>query len=346
MLTLVKEGKNANAIVPIVGATAKARARPIATVYFTHNLKEDNKNDAPAAATLTLHRSHIKKVNQISENEYTEICKMIDVGEEPEVGHPLRKAYWDVRDRFETSLMREMYIGDQKDIRFQLDLPRAIRDWPYTMTLFGSSGAGKTYFLVSMFERYLKGVPSGASIRPIIWLSPEEKIDKTLAPLKKPRWSSYYHGIDISEKAVKESKLGAEAYFKEHVSSVIDKYGENALIAFDDFLDAAPGMYPLLERLYNSSLRVARHMNSGVFSLQHTYAGHRATSQSLQSNRYVIFFPRSQQQRCISFLKDHLGLGQPEAKVIVKRFASLDRAMIVQMHSPVCIFNSKYLLLI
>ena len=115
---------------------------------------------------------------------------MLDTGEEPEVGHPLRKAYWDVRDRYETSLMREMYIGDQKDIMFQLDLPRAIRDWPYTMTLFGSSGAGKTYFLVSMFERYLKGVPSGSSIRPIIWLSPEEKIDRTLAPLKKPRWSN------------------------------------------------------------------------------------------------------------------------------------------------------------
>ena len=214
------------------------------------------------------------------------------------------------------------------------------------MTLFGSSGAGKTYFLVDMIERYLRSVSSGAAIRPIIWLSPEEKIDKTLAPLKKPRWSSYYHGIDISEKAVRDSKQGAEEYFSQHVSSVIDKHGENALIAFDDFLDAAPGMYPLLERLYNSNLRVARHMNSGIFSLQHTYAGHRATSQSLQSNRYVVFFPRSQQQRCIGFLKDHLGLGQPEAKVIVKRFASLDRSMIVQMHSPVCVFNTKYLLLI
>ena len=32
--------------------------------------------------------------------------------------------------------------------------------------------------------------------------------------------------------------------------------------------------------------------------------------------------------------------------MIVKRFASLDRSMIVQMHSPVSIFNSKYLLLI
>ena len=131
------------------------------------------------------------------------------------------------------------------------------------MTLFGSSGAGKTYFLVAMIERYLKSVSTGASIRPIIWLSPEEQIDKTLEPLKKPRWSHYYHGIDISEKAVKESKLSAEEYFGQHVRSVIERHGENSLIAFDDFLDAAPGMYPLLERLYNSSLRVARHMNSG-----------------------------------------------------------------------------------
>ena len=346
MLTLVKDGKNANAIVPIVPTSGKARARPIATVYFTHNMKDDNKNDAPAQPTLTLHRSHIKKTNQISEHEYLEICKMLDNGSEPEVGHPLRKAYWDMRDRYETSLMREMYIGDQPDIKFQLDFPKAIRDWPGTFTLFGSSGAGKTYFLVAMIERYLRSVSSGASIRPVIWLSPEEKIDKTLAPLKKPRWNAYYHGVDISEKAVKDSKLGAEEYFKKHVSGLIERHGENALIAFDDFVDSAQGMYPLLERLYNSSLRTARHMNSGIFSLQHTYAGHRATSQSLQSNRYVIFFPRSQQQRCITFLKEHLGLSVPEAKVIVKRFSSLDRSMIVQMHSPVCIFNSKYLLLI
>ena len=62
-----------------------------------------------------------------------------------------------------------------------------------------------------MIERYLKSVSTGSSIRPIIWLSPEEKIDKTLAPLKKPRWNNYYHGIDISEKAVKESKVGARS---------------------------------------------------------------------------------------------------------------------------------------
>ena len=70
MLTLVKEGKNANAIVPIVGTGR--RRKPIAT-YFSHNLVDDNKNDAPCAATLTLHRMHIKKVNQISEREFAAI---------------------------------------------------------------------------------------------------------------------------------------------------------------------------------------------------------------------------------------------------------------------------------
>ncbi len=346
MLTLVKEGKNPNAIVPIVKTTGKKRTRPVATVYFSHNMKDDNKNVAPAKPTLTLHRSHIKKHNQISEQEYTHICEMIDSLEEPDVGHPLRKAYWDIRDRYETSLMREMYIGDQQDLKFQLDLPKKVKDWPGTYTAFGSSGAGKTYYVVSMIERYLKSVGSGAPVRAVIWLSPEEKIDKTLRPLKQQKWREYYYGIDISEKAVKEAKMGAEQYFEERIKSVIDKHGENALIVFDDFVDAAPGLYNPLERLYNSSLRVARHMNSGIFSLQHTYAGHRATSQSLQSNRYIIFFPRSQQQRCTMFLKDHLQIPTPEAKVLVKRFASLARSMVVQMHSPVCIFNEKYLLLI
>ena len=81
----------------------------------------------------------------------------------------------------------------------------------------------------------------------------------------------------------------------------------------------------------------------GVISLMHTYAGGRKTSQALQSNRYVTFFPRSQQARTIRFLTDHLQLSVPEAKALVRRFASLDRYMTVSMFSPVCIFNSKYL---
>ena len=93
-------------------------------------------------------------------------------------------------------------------------------------------------------------------------------------------------------------------------------------------------------------LRTARHRGAGVISLQHTYAGRINTTQALQSNKYIIFFPRSQQNRCIMFMRDHLMMSPAEAREMVLRFASLDRYMIIQMHSPVCIFNSKYLLLL
>ncbi len=33
-------------------------------------------------------------------------------------------------------------------------------------------------------------------------------------------------------------------------------------------------------------------------------------------------------------------------KEITKRFSKLGRAMTIQMHSPVCIFNDKYLVLL
>ena len=46
------------------------------------------------------------------------------------------------------------------------------------------------------------------------------------------------------------------------------------------------------------------------------------------------------------FLRDHLQVPIREAKEIVERFAKLDRYMIIRMHSPVAIYNSKYLMLL
>ena len=76
------------------------------------------------------------------------------------------------------------------------------------------------------------------------------------------------------------------------------------------------------------------------------YAHGKASSQALQSNKTVIFYPRSQQSRCVQFLRDYLQLQTQQAKRVVRRFASLGRWMAVQMHSPVCIYNGSYLVLI
>ena len=346
MLTLSRDPKKKDTkLIDVFAKSQKRRRTPINTVYFTHDQSEDRQNQAPATGVLALHRTMLKKANKISGANLDEICRMIDEDEEPDQGDPLRPAYWNVLEVYERALKREMYLGDQDDTFFRLDLPTNKTDWPGTFTLIGNSGAGKTYFLVEMIIRYLKAVHRHRT-RPILWFSPEWEIDKTLAPLKHPRYSLYVIGTDIGHQAVKKSGMDAASYFQTKVHHVLEKHGEGAIVVFDDFRDAHSAMVPMLRKAYNTMLRTARHRNSSVIQLAHTYAGGKLTSQALQSNKYVIFFPRSQRNRCIRFLTDHLMMSVQDAKEMVQRFASLDRSMIIQMHSPVAIMCSKYITLV
>ena len=331
--------------VPVIGIYHKDQKnpkKPTKMVHFTHNIDEDRGNVADAQGVLDLHREFLKKRNLVNDESFDQICTMLDEEVEPDMSHPLRAPYWNVRDAYERFLKREMYLGDTDDHRFEFNFPRKKDEWPGSWTLIGNSGAGKTRHLVDALLRYLKSVPDHEK-KPILYLSPEVEIDKTLQPLKDKRWSMWFHEIDTSEQALKKKGMDAASYYETEIARKIDTLGENSIVCWDDFPDSAPALVPMLERKYNSSLRVARHRNQGVVSLQHTYSGGRKTSQALQSNRYVTFFPRSQQARTIRFLTDHLQLSVPEAKAIVRRFASLDRYMTVSMFSPVCIFNSKYL---
>ena len=200
--------------------------------------------------------------------------------------------------------------------------------------------------IVQMLLRYYRATPMHQR-RACIWISPELSIDRTLKPLRDNKnLAMWFHGIDISEQNLRKKGLDAASFFQKEIVDKLESIGEDALIVYDDFPDGSRSLYPFLERHYNSQLRVARLRNQGIFSLIHTYAHGKASSQALQSNKTVIFYPRSQQSRCVQFLRDYLQLPTQQAKSIVKRFAALDRWMAIQMHSPVCIYNGKYLVLL
>ena len=231
---------------------------------------------------------------------------MIDAEEEPEQGDGLKSEYWQILERYDELLQREMYIGDDADARFEINFPTDREAWPGTMTAIASSGGGKTYFIVQMLLRYYRATPMHQR-RACIWISPELTIDKTLKPLRdNKKLSMWFHGIDISEQNLRKKGMDAASFYQTEIVDKIESIGENALIVYDDFPDGSRSLYPFLERHYNSQLRVARHRNQGIISLIHTYAHGKASSQALQSNKTVIFYPRSQQSRCVQFLRDYI----------------------------------------
>jgi hypothetical protein len=342
MLTLQKDA-SATEIVQIHQKSTRSK-KAAATVYYTHKAT-DQGNVAPAQGVLALHKDSLKKVHKLSSADFERITVMLDTGNEPDVGEPLRTEYWEIKKVFERALRNEMYLGDQDDLYFEHNLPRDKSKWAGTFTCIGNSGAGKTHWTVALIMRYLRATKPYAR-RTIIFVSPEWTVDTSLKPLKDKRFSFNVIGIDVSEQALRKSGMDAVSYYQTKVADVMEKHADHAIVVYDDFMDAATNLAPLLRREYIRGLRTARHKVTSVISLVHSYASGRNTSQALQSNTFTVWFPRSQQSRMTMFLRDHLMMSVHEAKELVQRFAMLDRWAIIRMHSPVAVYNSKYLLLL
>ena len=343
MLTFVKD-RRATEVVGIYSRSTRS-AKPHSTVYYTHDGSSDKGNVAPAEGVLALHKDSLKKIHKLSNKSFARICSMLDSGEEPEIGDPHRSEYWDVKKVFERALRNEVYLGDQNDLYFEHNLPRDRSKWGGTFTAIGNSGAGKTYWVVQLLMRYLRATKPH-SRRTIIWMSPEWDIDKTLKPLKAKSFAFNVIGVDISQQELKKTGMDSASFFKTKIEDILEKHGEHAIIVLDDFMDSASGLTPLLRQTYLNLLRTARHKVTSVVSLVHSYASGKFTSQALQSNAFLIFFPRSQKNRVVMFCRDHLHMSVPEAKELIQRFAKLDRWLVIRMHSPVAMYNSKYLLLL
>ena len=342
MLTLTKKAR-ATPVVEIHNKRTRSK-KPEEVVYYTHDSKAAG-NVAPAAGVLALHKSMLKKVHKLSNADFQKICVMIDTQEEPDSGEPLRNEYWELHKVYERALRNEMYLGDQDDLYFEHNFPRDKKTWGGNFLMVGNSGAGKTYFVVEMLLRYLRATKPHAR-RTIIYISPEAEIDKTLKKLKDRRFAYNVLFIDVSEQALQESGMDALSFYKTHVGDVVEKHSENSIQIYDDFMDAAPGLEVLLRKLYVRGLRTARHKNASVISLVHSYSSGKNTSQALQSVKFIVMFSRSSKSRIVMFLRDHLQIPVKEGKELVERFAKLSRYMIIRMHSPVCIYCEKYLMLL
>ena len=82
----------------------------------------------------------------------------------------MRYEYWQILERFENFLQREMWIGDDDGVRFEMNFPLKKSEWVGTTSVIGSSGSGKTYHVVSMIQRYFKAALIHAR-RQVVWLS-------------------------------------------------------------------------------------------------------------------------------------------------------------------------------
>jgi hypothetical protein len=259
----------------------------------------------------------------------------------------LRKKYFKTRRAVMALSISEMQL-DSGNARFEINIPEDRRQYAGTWQITGASMSGKTHFFRSLCERNWS-LPKNKR-RPLLMISTEENLDKTLRPLKKRRYDTLYTGVDVSENAYddfRENEQGGspEDFFKKRVKLVLNNVEPNTMVCFDDWEDSPAFMY--LQKELDRLVRVGRHKSiSPVFALNHRILSGALGKQLGNSVRWRILFGRSSKYKIISWLNFHLNMSLPEAKALLHRIIPDSRWLAVHMHSPFFVCSEKYISLL
>ena len=208
----------------------------------------------------------------------------------------------------------------------------------------GSSGAGKTHWVVEMILKNLNGPKKDR--RHFIYISNEFEIDKTLAPLKKDKFRELFQGVDISEHSMSDSDLSPDEFFQTEVKVRIDAAPRGTIVIADDAPDAHPIVADLMRNVIIRLQRVGRHSGVGLIFLLHKLSSGIWSSQAYSSCRFIVVFPRSMKNKIRDFFEKDMGLTRREAKRHLHDFSQTGRAMICRMHAPCAFMNEKLIRLL
>ena len=157
------------------------------------------------------------------------------------------------------------------------------------------------------------------------------------------KYEPWFHGIDIGFDIFESSGLSPQQFFEERVRGVL-AHQKNAIIVFDDFQDSA--IPAILRKYADRLLRTGRHKGTSTWTLQHSLRNSAFSRQSVQSCKHVTLFCRSQRGKCISFLKDSVGLSLGQSRELVALMSQCGRAATLRMHSPMMLVCADYVKLL
>ena len=286
----------------------------------------------------------IKDKLRINQEIVNQAISLLKSDKEPadDAKGPVRRAYYFLKKKSRELLREELDLRDVPE-KAVINIPNKLDEWPGTEFIAGSSGSGKGYYSTEKILRHWKA-SSPLNRRHIFWLSPELHEDKTLrriSDLKK--YEPWFTGIDISINAFEDSGLSAIQFFNERVKSVL-QHQKNSIIVADDFQDS--GIPNVLRKYIDRLLRTGRHNGTSTWSLQHSLRNSAFSRQAVQSCKHVTLFCRSQRGKCISFLKDSVGLSLGQSRDLVTLMAQCGRSATLRMHSPMMLICDDYVKLL
>ena len=274
---------------------------------------------------------------KLSKSQADEIITHIKQKTTPEGG--LQSRFFKVKKYLDEALYSEMDVRNSNQ-KIQLDYPDGNTTWGELELVCGSSGQGKTWYLKEKVKRCLDGPAKNR--RKVLWVSNEFNVDKSLKDLKKPKYSQWFRGLDVSDESYEASPHESpHDFFENEVKPVIGTLERGDLAIFDDAADT-PIRKQLLF-LISKMLRTCRHRGVGCAYILHRIKAGLWSQQASSSCKYYTVFPKSMKGKIVDYIQDQ-GLTRKDARQVVADYSDCEsRHMTVRLHAPTCFINNELL---
>ncbi len=262
---------------------------------------------------------------------------------EPDDATRLQNKFFKIKKFVAEALYSEMDLSDEPDLKFVTDFPEKKKEWAGSEFVAGASSSGKTWYIKEKILRNLKGPPSHR--RKFLFISNQFDLDDTLQELRKPKYSTWFSGIDVSDDSIssnmQENNLTAEQYFTQNIRNPIYDLPPSSVVLFDDLEDSlikGPSF-----QLINRMLRTFRHRKVGVMYIIHRIKAGHLSSQGNQSVKYITTFPKSQKGKVLQLFLDQGMTKKEAARNLEDMKLAKGRHLSLRMWAPTCMISEEYL---
>ena len=251
----------------------------------------------------------------------------------------LKKKFFKVRDDLEESAFTELRLPVNMKFIPQY-YPEDKTTWPGSFMVTAASGAGKDYFILNQLIKPNLDGPT-RNKRHFLYLSAEANTDKTIiaSGLKKVKYQNWIQFVDISEAGMNVTEHKApQEFFDKHIMPKIKYLQPGSLVVMSDYMDSA--IPHQLRKLSNTALRTFRHKGIGMLLVLHSIKSGLFSSQSHNSVKGFVLFPRSSFYKIKQWLKDDVNMSPHEISIL-NEMRQKDRSFYLHMHTPNFIANSR-----
>ena len=307
-------------------------SKPIFTVYFIPEY-----NSPPAIETsdpkslVKNEQFRLQEEFGLTTREFDDLLHLVSKHEPVpvEANRGLKRAYLAIQKVMHQKLKRELEFGPKENVFLKPVYDTTKLRTNHICTLFGSSGAGKSWKVNDMLMR--NPCIQSHQCPSIFLFSSVGGDDPSYAPIRK------FYDMKFFWKDPRD--LDPE-------DLNIKNYEDRTILVFDDINSLSDiRIRKQVIKFRETCLEIARHSSLGIVSTEHLMHNRAATQRLRNSSAYLVLYPRNGSKAIDDVFENHFNLNRHERHSLITKCKREGRAQFLHTDYPQYLVNTKRVIL-